>query len=183
MIEVTEKVLSSQAHLDQILGDVYILSDAGMIILSILIILCFLLSLLFFAKTVVLSWEFDKIKQVNDNSFQNIRDWIALLVEHKISVNDQEFVNASRQLLEIIDKRSKALPYKIKDNVSAVVLNYDSEDEYISEDEYTSDDLEDSLSSNEGKEEDEETKGEDSEENCEDVTKKEIQQTDIDSVE
>jgi len=154
-------LMSIESQLEGTVGDVYVLSSAGMLFLCSLVLICFLLSTLFFAKTVTLMWELDRLKRTNQVSFENVSDWISLLIEHKINISDEDFVEAVHFTSRHINKRLEDIgkDYPIDENEGREVtlpLGDDDDDSDI-------EDIDDVDESGEG--ENSEDDEEDSEEN------------------
>lgn len=116
---------SLESEIQNITGDVYIMSEVGIIFVCILIGMCFLMSLVFFVKMVVLSWEIDRIKVVNDTSFENIRDWITILAECKKNNDDKKFLEAIKKIDENISRRRTNCDYYIEDKQQLVNIYWD----------------------------------------------------------
>lgn len=128
-------LLSIESQLEGIDGSIYVLSTAGMLFLCSIMVICVLVSVLYFVKLVLLSWEVDRMKRINQASFANVRDWISLLAEEKINLCDGDFIEAVKEVTFSINKRIENVEkdYPIDENEGMEItlpdINPDSEED------------------------------------------------------
>ena len=103
----------SQDIVYDIAGDTYVLSSAGMLFLVSMIVICILLSIVFFIRLLCLSFQVDTIENRNEESFDDIRDWILLII-NDMSDKDKEFKKKVKKLGRKIQNEKEKEKMKIE---------------------------------------------------------------------
>ncbi len=127
---------------EPVVGDIYQFSTGAVCLLGSLLAILLLLSIFFFIKLAALQAEIVQMKDINDTSFATMRDWITLLVEEKLNVDDESFAKAIEKVNKKVEEREYSST-KIPIENPLLYGEYSSDDDEYYEEEDKKEDQED----------------------------------------